>query len=122
MPPILLIEDNENNAYLARYLLEQAGLSVHIVSTGEQGLTFMRQQTPSLVLLDIQLPGLDGYQIAAVMQQDEALRAIPIIALSSFAMPAEKKKALELGCKGYIEKPIQPLKFVEQVRRFLPPP
>jgi two-component system cell cycle response regulator DivK len=116
---ILLIEDNAQNAYLCEYLLRNAGMDLHIATRGKEGLDWAISHQPPLVLLDIQLPDMDGYQIATELKKRGDT---PIIALTSFAMAGEKKKALALGCDGYIEKPIQPLKFVEQVRSFLPKP
>lgn len=113
---ILLIEDNPQNAYLVEYLLRNAGLPLHTATTGRDGLNWALAHRPSLVLLDIQLPDMDGYEVAAELKKADHSR---IVALTSFAMPGEKKKALALGCDGYIEKPIQPLKFVDQVKSFL---
>lgn len=118
---ILMIEDNEQNAYLARYLLENAGFVVSVYNNGRAGLAAVAGEQPALVLLDIQLPQLDGYTIAKELKLDAATRAIPIVAVSSFAMPGEKAKALALGCAGYIEKPIKALTFVDMVRSFLQP-
>src|SRR5204863_9574856 len=119
-PTILLIEDNEQNAYLARFLLQQAGCTVVTATTGQEGLEKALSGTPDLILLDIQLPDVDGYQIAQRLKDNPALSHIPIVALTSFAMPGEKKKALEIGCRGYIEKPIEAGKFAQQVKAFLP--
>ena len=113
---ILLIEDNAQNAYLVEYLLRNAGLDMHLTTTGKAGLEWALAHKPALVLLDIQLPDMDGYQVATELRKTETMQ---IVALTSFAMAGEKKKALALGCDGYIEKPIQPLKFVDQVRNFL---
>jgi CheY-like chemotaxis protein len=115
-----MIEDNEQNAYLARYLLEHAGHRVTVVTTGLEGIRQAGAQSPDLILLDIQLPDLDGYEVATKLKADPATRHIPLVALSSFAMSGEKRKALELGCSGYIEKPLQAMKFVNQVKTFLP--
>lgn len=120
-PRILIIEDNEQNAYLARYLLEKAGCAVAVYRNGREGLAAVPKEQPALILLDIQLPDLDGYSIAAELKRDPATRGIPLVAVSSFAMPGEKAKALALGCAGYIEKPIKALTFVELVRSFLQP-
>lgn len=118
---VLMIEDNEQNAYLARYLLENAGWQVSVYRNGREGLAAVPAEQPALILLDIQLPGLDGYSIAAELKRDPATREIPVVAVSSFAMPGEKAKAISLGCAGYIEKPIKALTFVELVRSFLKP-
>jgi len=119
---VLMIEDNEQNAYLARYLLEGAGLSVTVQRNGRDGIASALADKPDLILLDIQLPDLDGYAIARELKKDERTRHIPLVAVSSFAMPGEKAKAMELGCAAYIEKPIRALNFVGVINRFLKPP
>jgi len=116
---VLLIEDNEQNAYLAKFLLEQAGMSVTHARSGDEGLRLAREQYHDIVLLDIHLPELDGYQIARILRQDPAFKGIPLVALTSYAMPGERAKAVDAGFDGYIEKPISPLKLVEHVRSFL---
>ena len=116
---ILLVEDNEQNAYLVRFLLEQAVMAVTTAMTGTEGLRIARENSHDLILLDIQLPEIDGYQIAATLRGDSSFKLVPLIALTSFAMPGERQRAVDAGCNGYIEKPIAPLKFVEQVRSFL---
>lgn len=116
---VLMIEDNEQNAYLARYLLEHAGFTVSVHRNAHDGLAAVKSEQPDLVLLDIQLPDLDGYAVARQCRAQTETAGIPLVALSSFAMPGEKAKALEAGCTGYIEKPIKALNFVNQVRGFL---
>lgn len=118
-PHVLMIEDNEQNAYLARYLLERAGFAVSVHTTGQAGLAAAGAECPQLVLLDIQLPDRDGYAVARELSRNPATRAIPVVAVSSFALPGEKARAFATGCVGYIEKPIQALNFVAQVRSFL---
>ena len=117
-PIILLVEDNEQNRYLARYILEDAGMSVVCAITGKEALAAAREHRPDLILLDIQLPEMDGYEAVARLKADPELAGIPVVAVSSFAMPGERQRALEAGCIGYIEKPI-PGDFDAQVRGFL---
>jgi two-component system cell cycle response regulator DivK len=112
---ILLIEDNEQNRYLVTFLLEQHGYKVLSVADGLRGIEAARTFVPSLILLDIQLPTMDGYTVARVLRQNDALRKIPIIAVTSYAMPGDREKALESGCTGYIEKPINPETFVAEM-------
>jgi CheY-like chemotaxis protein len=119
-PDILLIEDNDQNAYLVRFLLEKAGMAVRRASTGHAGVNAARETLPDLVLLDIQLPDVDGYAVCQELRGDARFATLPIIAVTSFAMPAERERALQAGCTGYVEKPIAPLTFAEQVRSFLP--
>ena len=120
-PPIhaLMIEDNVQNAYLARYLLENAGFRVTVQANARDGFAAAAQDKPDVILLDIQLPDLDGYAVARKFRANAPTAAIPLVAVSSFAMPGEKAKAAEAGCDGYIEKPIKALSFVSQVREFM---
>ena len=118
---ILLIEDNEQNRYLATFLLEQRGHQIIPAETGSQGLALAAETRPDLILLDIQLPVMDGYEVARVLKRDPALRAIPIVAVTSYAMAGDRQRCLEAGAEGYIEKPINPETFVAEVERFLPP-
>jgi two-component system cell cycle response regulator DivK len=119
---ILIIEDNEQNRYLLTFLLEQRGYVVVSAVDGLRGVEAARALTPALVLLDIQLPRMDGYAVARALRQIDALREVPIIAVTSYAMPGDREKALEAGCTGYIEKPINPDTFVAEMERALPPP
>lgn len=115
---ILLIEDNEQNRYLATFLLEARGHRVVPAVDGPRGVALAREATPALVLLDIQLPGMDGYAVARALRAIEAMAAVPIVAVTSYAMMGDREKALESGCTGYIEKPIDPETFVEQIEAF----
>jgi len=112
-----LIEDNEQNRYLVTFLLERNGYTVRAVADGARGIEAARDAIPALVLLDIQLPVMDGYAVARALRQNEALRKTPIVAVTSYAMPGDREKALEAGCTGYIEKPINPETFVAEVER-----
>lgn len=114
---ILLIEDNEQNRYLANYLLEHNGYRVVCASDGPSGIDAAREIAPDIILLDINLPGMDGYAVALAMRDIPALRHIPIIAVTSYAMEGDREKAMQVGCSGYIEKPIRPASFVAEVRR-----
>jgi len=116
---VLLIEDNEQNRYLVTFLLERSGFTVRACTDGVRGIEAAHSMTPALVLLDIQLPTMDGYTVARALRQNQALRDTPIIAVTSYAMPGDREKALEAGCTGYIEKPINPETFVAEVERAL---
>ena len=118
---ILLIEDNEQNRYLLTFLLEQHGYTVVGVADGPSGIEAATSFLPTLILLDIQLPGMDGYAVAGALRQAEANRSTPIIAVTSYAMVGDKERALEAGCSGYVEKPINPDTFVSEITPFLPP-
>ncbi len=119
---ILLIEDNEQNRYLATFLLEQHGFKVVAAPDGPQGIETATQLRPDLILLDIQLPTMDGYAVARALRQIQPLREIPIVAVTSYAMVGDREKCLAAGCSGYIEKPINPDTFVAEIGKFLPPP
>ncbi|MFO0945146.1 MAG: response regulator [Planctomycetota bacterium] len=119
---ILLIEDNPQNRYLARFLLEQRGHEIHQADTGPLGLEMAASVRPDLILLDIQLPGMDGHAVARQLKSDPFLRSIPIVAVTSYAMVGDREKCLEAGAEGYIEKPINPDSFVAEVERFLRSP
>lgn len=112
---ILLIEDNEQNRYLVTFLLERSGYTVWSFADGARGIDAARTRTPALILLDIQLPTMDGYAVARALRLNETLRGVPIVAVTSYAMPGDREKALEAGCTAYIEKPINPETFVAEV-------
>lgn len=116
---ILLIEDNAQNRYLARFLLSQRGHEIIEADTGPRGLQLAAELRPDLILLDIQLPGMDGHAVARALKRDAALRAIPIVAVTSYAMVGDREKCIEAGAEGYIEKPIHPESFVAEVERFI---
>ena len=116
---ILLIEDNEQNRYLLTFLLESSGYEVVSAVDGAHGIEATRALVPALILLDIQLPTMNGYAVARALRQNAALQATPIVAVTSYAMPGDREKALEAGCTGYIEKPINPDTFVAEVEAVL---
>lgn len=126
MPPprfnILIIEDNEQNRYLATFLLEKHGYRVTTECDGPGGIARAQAEHPDLILLDIQLPGMDGYAVARALRSIAALARTPIVAVTSYAMVGDREKSLAAGCNGYIEKPINPETFVAEVSRFLPSP
>lgn len=117
---ILLIEDNEQNRYLATFLLVERGYEVVSAVTGPQGIALATQIHPELILLDIQLPGMDGHAVARALKADPQLRSIPIVAVTSYAMVGDREKCLAAGAEGYIEKPIDPETFVTAVEAYLP--
>lgn len=118
---VLVIEDNERNAYLVTFILEKCGYKVIQARDGETGIALARQIKPDLILLDIQLPVMDGYAVARELKKDGELGAIPIVAVTSFAMLGDRERVLAAGCVGYIEKPINPTTFVAEIEQYLPP-
>jgi len=115
---VLLIEDNEQNRYLVSYLLEQEGHTVVMAENGPQGIEEALRILPDLILLDIQLPRMDGYAVARAIRELEPLRSVPIVAVTSYALTGDREKSLEAGCNGYLEKPINPETFVAEIERF----
>ncbi|MGA7722638.1 MAG: response regulator [Ignavibacteriaceae bacterium] len=116
---VLIIEDNEQNMYMLSYLLESENYEIFQAFSGTSGIIVAKNNKPDIILLDIQLPGMDGYAVAAKLKEDEELRSIPIIAVTSYAMPGDREKAIESGAIGYIEKPINPDTFISQMTSFL---
>lgn len=116
---VLLIEDNEQNRYLATFLLEQNGYAVHSAVDGRRGIELARDLAPDIILLDIQLPTMDGYAVARALRGIDALDGTPVIAVTSYAMVGDREKALGAGCTGYIEKPINPASFVEEIEHIV---
>ena len=118
---ILLIEDNEQNAYLVSYLLQARGWQIVHALDGPTGLALAGEAVPLMVLLDIQLPGMDGHEVARRLRSNPTLDKVPIVAVTSYAMQGDRERCMTAGCNGYIEKPIDPDKFAAQVERFLEP-
>ena len=106
MATILIVEDNPANMTLATFLLQSSGHTVITATDAEAGLTLARSDRPSLILMDIQLPGMDGLQATAILKADEATRHIPVIALTALAMKGDEARIRAAGCDGYIAKPL----------------
>ncbi|MDD5536788.1 MAG: response regulator [Candidatus Cloacimonetes bacterium] len=116
---VLIIEDNRDNYYLMQYLLENKGYKVLGADSGWLGLEMAIHNTPSIILLDIQLPEMDGYTVLRRLRSNSDLAGIPIVVVSSYAMTGNKEQALSAGATGYIEKPIDPLRFADQIESYL---
>ena len=116
---ILVIEDNEQNLYLVTFILEKHGYRVISAPNGSQGVTLARQEKPDLILLDIQLPEMDGYAVAKQLRLSHHLSDVPIVAVTSYAMAGDRERILAAGCTGYLEKPINPDTFIETVNAYL---
>ncbi len=114
--PILIIEDNEQNLYLMRFLLEGDGLAVVEARDGREGVRKAVELRPAVILLDIQLPLITGYEVAEELRRHAPLAATPIVAVTSYAMPGDRERALAAGVDDYIEKPIDPDTFVGRIR------
>lgn len=116
---LLIIEDNEQNRYLIKFMLEKNGFRVEEAQSAIEGIEKALSAKYLAILLDIQLPDMDGYAVARKLRTVEELKGIPIIAVTSYGMVGDKEKALDAGCTGYIEKPIDPYSFVEEIRKYL---
>ena len=119
MATILIIEDNPANMTLAVFLLHSAGHAVLTATDAEAGLTLARREQPDLILMDIQLPGMDGLEATALLKRDEATRAIPVIALTALAMKGDEERIRAAGCDGYIAKPLAYRDFLATISTHL---
>ncbi|MFA5262418.1 MAG: response regulator [Opitutaceae bacterium] len=117
---ILCIEDNEQNLYLVRIIMEANGHVFYAADNGKKGIEMAISLHPDLILLDIQLPAMDGYAVARELRKHPEIANVPIIAVTSYAMIGDREKSLAAGCTDYIEKPINPDTFLQQVERHLP--
>ena len=115
MAKILVVEDNPANMTLATFLLQSAGHTVLSSTDAEAGLTLARNEQPHLVLMDIQLPGMDGLKATGLLKRDDATRAIPVIALTALAMTGDEERIRAAGCDGYIAKPFAYKEFLATI-------
>ena len=116
---VLIVEDNELNMKLFNDLLETRGCRIVQTRSGVEAVELARQHRPDLILMDIQLPEVSGLQVTQWLKDDEKLRAIPVIAVTAFAMKGDEEKMLQGGCEAYLSKPISVAKFFETVDHFL---
>ena len=116
---VLIIEDNEQNMYLMKYLLEARGYRTVTARDGHEGIAAARAEAPDLILLDIQLPTISGHEVARTLKADPSVSAIPVVAVTSYAMPGDREEVMAAGCTGYIEKPIDPDSFIDRMERFV---
>lgn len=119
MKKVLVVEDNEKNMYLISYILEKMGHHVLQADTGERGVELASSEDPDLILMDIQLPGMDGLEATRCIRQSGDT---PIIAITSFAMTGDRERLLSAGCNGYIEKPINPETIMGEIAAYLEGP
>jgi CheY-like chemotaxis protein len=119
-PRVLLIEDNETNRHLASFLLEKTGCEVFHAVNGVQGLAMAESSQPVLIVLDIQMPEMDGYEVAARLRTKPATAGIPILVVTSYAQAGDRQRAMALGVADYLEKPFEPDDFINRVTRLLP--
>ena len=114
----LIIEDNEQNMYMLSFLLEMNNYEVLQAFNGLDGIRMAKESSPDVILLDIQLPVMDGYHVAQELRKSEDLKHIPIVAVTSHAMVGDREKAMESGATGYIEKPVDPDNFIQRMESY----
>jgi CheY-like chemotaxis protein len=119
MKTVLIIEDNENNLYMMRFIVNKLGHAVLEARDGASGAALARERIPDLILMDIQLPVMDGYTATRRIREEAALASVPIIAVTSYAMVGDKEKALDAGCTDYVEKPIDPASFIKVMEKYV---
>ena len=117
---ILVVEDEDDNRRILRDLLVNAGYEVIEAVTGEAGVTMAESQSPDLILMDIRLPQLDGFEATRRIKAKVLLKHIPIIAVTSHAMSDDNTRALEVGCDAYFSKPVSPRKLLAKIREYVP--
>jgi two-component system cell cycle response regulator DivK len=117
---ILIIEDQEDNRAIMRDLLTGAGFELIEAVDGEEGVNLAQSERPDLILMDIQLPMIDGYEATRQIRAIDDLKSIPIIAVTSYALSGDEVKSREAGCNGYVAKPFSPRQLLAKVREFLP--
>lgn len=116
---ILLVEDNEDNRIVYSTILRHSGYAVLEANSGESGLELARTAHPALILMDIGLPGMDGFEATVSLRRNEATRDIPVIVLTAHTLPEHRVRALEVGCDGFLTKPVEPREVLATVRRHL---
>jgi two-component system cell cycle response regulator DivK len=118
-PTILIVEDNADNRDIYRTILGHYGYPVLEADNGDDGVAMAREHHPSVILMDVAMPGMNGWDATRVLKADPATAGIRIIALTAYAMAEDRRKAEEAGCDGYLAKPVEPRRVLEEVRRVL---
>jgi two-component system cell cycle response regulator DivK len=116
---ILVVEDEERNRYLISFILKSNGLDVITANDGLEGVEAAKKQMVDLVLMDIKMPRMDGYESTRRIRELDGYQSVPIVAFTSYAMAGDEKKAMEAGCDGYVSKPIDPETIVDEIRKYL---
>lgn len=119
---VLLVEDNEDNLVVYRTILEHVGYRVVEARDGEEGVARAREEHPDLILMDISIPKIDGWEATQRLKGNAETRAIPIVALTAHALEEDRQKAVQAGCDGYLAKPVEPRRVVQEVEKFVGPP
>ncbi len=118
---VLLVEDNEDNLVVYRTILEHVGFRVIEARDGEEGVRQAKKFMPNLILMDISIPKIDGWEATQQLKSDQSTKGIPIIALTAHALEEDRQKAIQAGCDGYLAKPVEPRRVVQEVERFVGP-
>lgn len=118
-PRVLIVEDNVDNFELVRFLLERAGYQVLSAANGLEGLDAAKRERPDLILMDLSMPEMDGWNATSHLKADEETRDIPVLALTAHTLPGDRKRAIDAGCDGYISKPINVASFDKLVATLL---
>ncbi len=116
---VLVVDDDKKSRYLVSFLLEKEGFKVIIATNGLEGIEAARKQQVDLIIMDVKMPKMDGYETTKRIRRLKKYKSIPIIALTSYAMTEDKERALKAGCTGYIPKPITPETFISEIKKFL---
>jgi len=116
---ILVVDDDKKNRYLVSFLLEKEGFEVVMATNGFEGIEAAKKQQVDLIIMDIKMPKMNGYETTKRIRRLKKYKSIPIIALTSYAMMEDKEKAIKAGCTGYMSKPITPEIFTEEIKKFL---
>jgi CheY-like chemotaxis protein len=119
MKKVVVIEDNRDNFKIIEYALARAGYTVIGTELGEEGVQLALEEFPCFIIMDINLPGIDGIEATRRIRASKADGKIPIVAITSYALTGDRERILAAGCNGYIEKPIDPIKIVEQIHKIL---
>lgn len=119
MKKVLVVEDNDANLYLMRFMFEKYGFHVLAAESGAEGIEKAITKKPDLIIMDIQLPDMNGYEASKKIRESDADGDIPIVALTSYVMAGDREKAFAAGCNGYIAKPINPETFMEEIKTFM---
>jgi CheY-like chemotaxis protein len=119
MKTALVIEDNENNMELITFILKAAGYATICAQTGREGFSLAKEKNPDFIILDIQLPDIEGTEVLKMVRDDESMKHMPVIAVTSYAMSGDRERMLNAGCDGYIEKPIDPDMIVDHIKSII---
>lgn len=119
MRKVLVVEDNADNSKIVKYALARAGYEVILAEGGEEGIDFAVRELPDLILMDVNLPGIDGLEATKRIRAAEVGRRVPIVAITSHAMAGDRERILAAGCDGHIEKPIDPITLVECIHNII---